>query len=81
MNKVNKIERVKMIKARLTQHCLTVLWLISHLYSEHGIEINNTGLSHILSGERTNGEQTEKVIVCAEKVLDRYEEFYKKEGA
>ncbi len=77
---MSKIERVKMIKARLTQHCLTVLWLVSHLYSEHGIEINKTGLSHILSGERISGEQTEKVIDCAEKVLDRYEEFYKKEA-
>lgn len=78
---MSKIERVKMIKARLTQHCLTVQWLISHLYSEHEVEISTTGLSHILSGQRLVGEQTERVIECAEKVLDRYENFYKKEGA
>ena len=70
-----------MIKARLTQHCLTGQWLVSHLYSEQGVEISTTGLSHILSGQRLVGEQTEKVIESAEKVLDRYEGHYAKEGA
>ena len=78
---LSKMERVKMIKARLTQHCLTAQWLVSHLYSEYGVEISPTGLSHILSGQRVVGEATERVIESAEKVLDRYEEHYKKEGA
>lgn len=78
---MSKFERVKMIKARLTQHNLTVLWLISHLYTEHGIEIDKPGMSHVLNGDRLVGEKTERVIECSEKILDRYEEYYKKEGA
>ena len=78
---MKNLERVREIKATLERHCLTVQWLVVRLYNDHGLEVNRSGLSHILSGERISGEQTEKVIDCAEQVLTRYEENYKKEGA
>ena len=78
---MKNLERVREIKAKLERHCLSVQWLVVRLYIDHGLEVNRSGLSHILSGERITGEQTERVIGAAEKVLDRYEDLYRKEGA
>ena len=77
---MENLKRVREIKARMERHLLSVQWLVYRLYRDQGIEINRSGLSHILSGERISGEQTEKVINSCEAILDAYEEYYK-EGA
>lgn len=77
---MKNLERVREIKAKLERHCLSVQWLVIRLYTDHGLAVNRSGLSHILSGERISGEQTERVIDCAERVLARYEECYRKEA-
>lgn len=73
---MSKIEKVRTIRAKLEQHCLSVQWLTYRLYADHGLEVNRSGLSHILSGERITGEQTEKVIDAAEAVINKYETLY-----
>jgi hypothetical protein len=35
----------------------------------------------VLSGARLSGERSEQIINAAEQIIDRYEDFYKKEGA
>ena len=81
MRKVKNLERVREIRAKLEKHCLTVQWLVYRLYADHGLAVNRSGLSHILSGERVSGEQTETVINACEAIIDKYESHYKKEGA
>lgn len=78
---MKNLERVREIKAKLERHCLSVQWLVIRLYTDHGLEVNRSGLSHILSGERITGEQTVKVIDACEAVLSAYEGYYAKEGA
>ena len=70
---VKNFERVREIRAKLEKHCLTVQWLVGRLYADEGLEVNRSGLSHILSGERISGEQTERVITACECVINKYE--------
>jgi hypothetical protein len=82
VRKVKNMERVREIKAKLERHFLSVQWLVWRLYADHGLSVNRSGLSHILSGERVSGEQTVTVIEACEAILDHYESVYtKKEGA
>lgn len=74
--RVKNFERVREIRAKLERHCLTVQWLVGRLYADQGLEVNRSGLSHILSGERISGEQTERVITACECVLNKYEATY-----
>ena len=73
---MNKIDRVREIRAKLNRYVLSVQWLVYRLYRDHGIDISRSGLSHILSGERVNGEQTEYTINACEAILAAYEEAY-----
>lgn len=75
----SKIERATRIKARMEANRLTAQWLMLRLSKEHNIEIDKSSLSQILSGTRVAGEKPEQVLSATEQVLDRYEEFYKKE--
>lgn len=77
---MKNIERVREIKAKLEKNFLSVQWLVYRLYVDQKLSVNRSGLSHILSGERVSGEQTELVICACEAILDRYEEHYKKEA-
>lgn len=78
---MKNLERVREIRAKLEKHCLTVQWLVYRLGADMGMNVNRSGLSHILTGDRVSGEQTEAVIAACEAVLDKYESNYKKEGA
>lgn len=78
---MKNLERVREIKAKLERHCLSVQWLVYRLYADQGINVNRSGLSHILSGERVSGDSTENIITACEAVMGKYESLYKKEGA
>ena len=75
------VNRGAKIKARLAEHGLTSHWLMMRLYEEFGISTEKTRMSQILGGMRPEAPVSVEVLDCAEKVLDRYEEHYKKEGA
>lgn len=75
------VTRGAKIKSRLTEQGLTSHWLMIRLYEEYGLVVEKTRLSQILSGTNPNGNVSLEVMECAEKVLDRYESCYKKEGA
>ena len=75
------VSRGAKIKSRLAAQGLTSHWLMMRIADEFGIEVEKTRMSQILGGTGTNGPVTLEVLDCAEKVLDRYEEHYKKEGA
>lgn len=75
------VNRGAMIKARLAEHGLTSQWLMMRLYEEFGISTEKTRISQILGGMRPEAPVSVEVLDCAEKVLDRYETLYKREGA
>lgn len=78
---MKNLERVMEIKTKLERHCLSMQWLVYRLYADQGINVNRSGLSHILSGERVSGNTTEAVITACEAVIGKYESLYCKEGA
>jgi hypothetical protein len=79
--RMGKIDRVREIRAKLNKYVLSVRWLVYRLYRDHGIDISCSGLSHILSGDRVNGDLTEYTINACEQILAAYEEVYNREDA
>lgn len=77
----SKIERVTRVKSRMAEHRLTAQWLLLRLSQDYDIETDKNTLSMVLSGARLTGERSEQIINAAEQIIDRYEDFYKKEGA
>ncbi len=73
---MKNLEKAREIRAKLERHCLSVQWLVYRLGADQGINVNRSGLSHILSGERVSGEQTEKIIAASEAILSTYEAYY-----
>ena len=74
------ISRGAKIKARLAEQGLTSHWLAIRISEDHGVSVEKTRLSQILGGQRPDSPVNSEVMDCAEKVLDRYEEHYKKEA-
>jgi hypothetical protein len=72
----SKIERATRIKVKMAANRLTAQWLMLRLSQDHGIEIDKYKLSKILSGAVVSGED---VLDATEQVLDRYENYYKRE--
>lgn len=74
------INRGTKIKARLAEQALTSHWLMLRIFEDCGVSVEKTRLSQILGGVNPDGPVSSEVMDCAEKVLDRYEGFYKKEA-
>ena len=74
------ISRGAEIKARLAKQGLTSHWLMIRIFEDCGVSVEKTRLSQILGGMRPDGAVSSEVMDCAEKVLDRYEGYYKKEA-
>ena len=77
----NTLSRGAKIKARLAENGLTSHWLMIRMCEDFGMVVEKTRLSQILGGVRPDGDVSKQVMECAEKVLDRYEGHYSKEGA
>lgn len=75
------ISRGAKIKARLAEQGLTCHWLMIRMFEDFGVSVEKTRLSQILGGQRPDSPVSSEVMDCAEQVLTRYEENYKKEGA
>lgn len=78
--KILIVVRAIIISKWLSAQGLKIQWLVYRLYADHGLSVNRSGLSHILSGERVSGEQTETVIKACEEVMRKYEDTYRKEA-
>lgn len=77
----NSLSRGAKIKSRLAENGLTSHWLMIRMGEDFGVVVEKTRLSQVLGGVRPDGEVSKQIMECAEKVLDRYEDHYKKEGA
>lgn len=77
----NNLSRGAKIKSRLAENGLTSHWLMIRMGEDLGLVVEKTRLSQILGGMRPDGEVSKQVMDSAEAVLDRYESFYKGEGA
>lgn len=74
------ISRGAEIKARLAKQGLTSHWLMIRIFEDCGVSVEKTRLSQILGGQRPDSPVNSEVMDCADQVLDRYEELYKKEA-
>lgn len=67
---------IEMVRIRLNRYNLSQKWLNQMLEYTDSIVLDPAVLSKIITGA-SNGEQAVKVIALSNKILDKYESFYK----
>lgn len=67
---------IEMVRIRLNRYNLSQKWLNQMLEYMDSIVLDPAVLSKIITGA-SSGEQAVKVIALSNKILDKYESFYK----
>ncbi len=70
------VDDARAVKAALERDRLTQKWLIFRLDRDFGIKIKKAQLSAVLDGKRPMGKKTQRLIWCAQRVIEEYERFY-----
>lgn len=74
------VDTARAVKEALERNRLTQKWLIFRLDKDFGIKIQKTALSEVFEGKRSIGKKMQRMLWCAERVIEEYESFYRGRG-
>ena len=74
------VDTARAVKDALERNRLTQKWLIFRLDKDFGIQIQKSVLSEVFEGKRPIGKKMQRMLWCAERVIEEYESFYRGRG-